>query len=295
MYYFIVNNTSGGGKASEIWNHTETILQNKNIHYRVFHTQHANHGSTLVRDIIHKEKARAIIAVGGDGTVHEVINGLTGSSIPLGIIPAGSGNDFCRGLGIPMKYNKALDRILQDEPKLMDVGWINGRYFGTVAGIGFDGQVALETNKSSNKKMLNLAKIGRVSYIMNVLKVLFYYQPTNVELQVDSKQTKHKDVWLIAIANLPCYAGGMYICPDARNNDELFDICILKDISRWKLLRLFPSVFKGKHINHPAITITKGKKVTINSNSPITAHSDGEVIGQTPFNIRLEPLTISIL
>lgn len=295
VYCFIVNRASSSGRGLKIWNQIENILQQKNIRYDVLFTQQPNHATDLVKEIVRKKKAKAIIAVGGDGTVHEVINGLVGSTIPLGIIPAGSGNDFCRGLGIPLKYDKALKRILKDKRKVIDVGRINDKFFATVVGIGFDGQVAKETNKSQNKKILNLAGIGNISYIINVLKVLLYYKPTSVDLKIDSKQTKHQNVWLVAIANSPYYAGGMMICPNARNNDQLFDICIVQGISRWELLRIFPAVFKGKHIYHPNITTLKGKELEILSSPPMTAHADGEIIGKTPFKIMIFPLSLFIL
>lgn len=295
MYCFIVNKTSGSGRALKTWDHIKNKLQKKNIPYRVHFTQQPNHATELVHELRRSEEPRAIIAVGGDGTIHEVINGLVGSTIPLGIIPAGSGNDFCRGMGIPLQYDKALERILKNEQKVIDVGRINDTYFATIVGIGFDGQVALETHHSKNKKLLNLAGIGSIPYIINVLKVLLYYKPTNVDLYIDSIKTTHQKVWLIAIANSPFYAGGMMICPDAKNNDQLFDICIVKGISRWEFLQIFPSVFKGEHIHHPSIITLKGKKLKILSSTPLTAHGDGEIIGNTPFKIMISPASISVL
>ncbi|MEC5423936.1 diacylglycerol kinase family lipid kinase [Virgibacillus sp. C22-A2] len=295
MYCFIVNKSSGSGRAKKIAYHIENTLQEKCIRYRILYTRQPNHATKLVQEMVQKKEVKAIIAVGGDGTVHEVINGLVGSDIPLGVIPAGSGNDFCRGMGIPLQYNKALERILKDERKVIDVGRINDKFFATIVGVGFDGQVAQETNNSQNKRVLNLTRMGSISYIINVLKVLLYYKPTSVDLHLDQKLTTHQNVWLIAIANSPFYAGGMMICPDAKNNDQLFDVCIVKGISRWKLLRIFPSVFKGKHIYHSCITTLKAKELNITSNVPMTAHGDGEIIGTTPFKIMIIPSTLTVL
>ncbi|MUK86918.1 YegS/Rv2252/BmrU family lipid kinase [Ornithinibacillus sp. L9] len=295
MYYFIVNKYSGSGRALKIWRRVAKLLQEKHIDYDVSITEHPHHASELVKDIMKKNNVKAIIAVGGDGTVHEIINGLIGSKIPLGIIPAGSGNDFCRGMRIPLKYDQALERILKGDKKTIDVGHINNKFFATIVGIGFDGQVAQKTNQSQNKKILNLAGMGSLSYIINVLKVLFYYKPTNVDLHIDQEPIKHQNVWLIAIANSPFYAGGMMICPNAKNDDQLFDVCIVKEISRWQLLRIFPSVFKGKHVNHSAVTIFKAKELEILSKRPMTAHGDGEIIGETPLKIMISPSTLSVL
>nr|WP_306798588.1 diacylglycerol kinase family lipid kinase [Oceanobacillus saliphilus] len=295
MYAFIVNRFSGGGKASKILVHMENTLKEKDISYQVYVTNRQHHATDLARELSQKRETKAIIAVGGDGTVHEIINGMVGSDIPLGIIPAGSGNDFCRGMGIPLNYVHALERIFKDERKLIDVGSINNEFFATIVGIGFDGKVARETNQSQNKRILSLAGLGRISYIINVLKVLLYYQPTNVDLIMNQEQSNHQHVWLIAIANSPFYAGGMMICPGAKNNDQLFDICIVKGISRWQLLRIFPSVFKGKHIKHPSVTILKAKELEISSPTPMMAHGDGEFLGETPFKIMISPKTLCVL
>nr|WP_156288595.1 diacylglycerol kinase family protein [Oceanobacillus salinisoli] len=295
MYYFIVNKNSGSGRALKIWYRVAKLLQERHIAYDVCITNGPQHATESVKNIIKKNNAKAIIAIGGDGTVHKIINELVGSKVPFGIIPAGSGNDFCRGMGIPLKYDQALERILKGEQKFIDVGNINDKFFATIVGIGFDGRVAQVTNQSQNKKLLNLAGMGSVSYIINVLKVLFYYKPTNVELKIDQKYAKHQNVWLIAIANSPFYAGGMMICPNAKNDDQFFDICMVKEISRWQLLRIFPSVFKGKHVNHPAVTILRAKEVEIVSNSPMIAHGDGEMIGETPLKIIISPSTLCVL
>lgn len=295
LYCVIVNEAAGNGRALKIWQHTKDTLQQKGIHYRVRFTKYSNHATEFTHDIVHRQEAKAIVAIGGDGTIHEVINGLVGSSIPLGIIPAGSGNDFCRGMRIPLNYDEALKRILMDEQKVVDVGHINDKYFATIAGLGFDGQVAQESNKPKNKIIMNAIRIGSIPYIINVLKVLLYYKPTSVELHIDSHRTSHQKVWLIAIANSPFYAGGMMICPDAKNNDQLFDICIIKGISRWKLLKIFPSVFKGKHINHPSVTTLKGEKLEVLSNAPMIAHGDGEIIGETPFKVKIAKSTLYVL
>ncbi|WP_188205949.1 diacylglycerol/lipid kinase family protein [Alkalibacillus aidingensis] len=295
MYYFIVNYYSGSGISRKIWREIELILQTRGINYKSVFTNYQNHATELVKELKEKKNITAVVAVGGDGTVNEVINGLTGTSIPLGVIPTGSGNDFCRAMGIPLRYELALERILKGELKEIDIGRVNDKYFATIVGVGFDGQVAQQTNRSKHKKLYNLTKIGSLSYIISLFKVIFMYKPSQVELHIDSYQTTQEKVWLIAIANSPCYAGGMMICPDAKNNDETFDICIVKGISRWSLLRIFPSVFKGKHILHPAVTTLKAKKVQISSKQSLVAHADGEIIGKTPFDVTIQPSSLTVL
>jgi YegS/Rv2252/BmrU family lipid kinase len=187
LYCFIVNKVSGNGRAYKIWNKIEKKLQERHVVYSVHFTQKPKHATLLVQELIMKEEVKVIVAVGGDGTVHEVINGLIGSDLPFGIIPAGSGNDFSRGLGISSKYDKALERILNGKPKIIDIGSVNSTYFVTVAGIGFDGEVATIANTSIYKKLFNFLRLGHITYIMSAIKVLFHYTPTDISVVIDKE------------------------------------------------------------------------------------------------------------
>lgn len=295
LYCFIVNKASGNGRAVKIWNKIEKILKENNVCFCVRFTQKPKHATILVHELIREKVVTAMIAVGGDGTVHEVINGLIGTNIPLGIIPAGSGNDFSRGIGIPPKIDKAVERILSGKPMIIDIGNVNSTYFCTVAGIGFDGEVAKKTNASIHKKVLNFFRLGKISYIFSALNILFHYRPEDISLKIDNKIYKIPNVWLIAVANLPFYAGGLFICPEAKSNDGLFDICIVQGMSKWDFLNVFPLVFKGNHTSSPFIQIIKGKELEIYSPTPLLIHGDGEMIGQTPARIRMEPYALHVI
>jgi diacylglycerol kinase (ATP) len=295
LYGFIVNKVSGNGRTLKIWDQIERKLKEKNIFYCVRFTQKSKHATILVQELINKENATVIVAVGGDGTINEVINGLVGMNIPLGIIPAGSGNDFSRGLGIPLKHDEALERILSGKPKIIDIGYVNSTYFCTVAGIGFDGEVAQKTNTSLYKKILNFIRVGQISYIISAINVLLRYKPIDITLKIDKKLYNIPKVWLIAVANLPFYAGGLVICPKAESNDGLFNICIVQGMSKWKFLCTIPLVFKGNHISSPSIQIIKGKELEIYPSTQLLVHGDGEVIGETPARIRIEPNALYVI
>ncbi|WP_331254670.1 diacylglycerol kinase family protein [Sutcliffiella horikoshii] len=295
LYCFIVNKASGNGRAYKIWNKIEKMLVEREIAYCVYFTQKPKHATLLVRELIRKEEVKVIVAVGGDGTVHEVINGLIGSDVPFGIIPAGSGNDFSKGLGISSKYEKALERILNGRPKHIDIGCVNSTYFVTVAGIGFDGEVAHVANTSIYKKVFNYFRLGHITYLMSAIKVLTQYRPMDISIRIDKDLHTFKKVWLIAVANLPFYGGGLIICPKAKNNDGVFDICIVQGISKLEFLRLFPSVFKGKHIDSPLIKTYRGKELEIHSTMPLKIHGDGEQIGKCPAHIKIIPFALNVL
>lgn len=287
MYYFIVNKISGNGKGLKVWKKVEKLLQEKRINYQVRFTERPKHAVEIAKELS-SEKCYAIVAVGGDGTVHDVANGLIGSNIPLGVIPAGSGNDFARALDIPMDYKKALERILMGKQRKIDIGRIGEEYCITVAGIGFDGKVAEVNNASKYKKWLNLIRLGALSYGLSFLHVLLKYRPVNIQLKVDGENLVFFNVWLIAIANIPNYGGGIRICPDACYNDGLFDICIVHSITKWDLLRTFPKAYKGKHLFHSGVTMIKGKQVEVISEFPVIVQGDGEILMKTPVNVTIQ-------
>jgi diacylglycerol kinase (ATP) len=294
MYYFIVNKISGNGKGIKVWKKVEKLLEEKQVNYQVRFTEHPKHAVEIVKELS-SETCDAVVAVGGDGTIHDVANGLIDSNIPIGIIPAGSGNDLARALDIPMDYKKAFERILIGKKRKMDVGKIGEEYCITVTGIGFDGKVAEVNNASKYKDLLNFIRLGDLSYGLSVLHVLFKYRPVNVQLKVDGKTLDFSNVWLIAIANTPNYGGGIKICPDACYHDGLFDICIVHSITKWDLLRTFPKAYKGKHASHPGVTMIKGKQVEVTSEWPMIVQSDGEVLTKTPVNVTIQKEALLII
>jgi len=287
MYGFIVNQISGNGKGLKVWQKVETLLQEKRIHYQVRFTERPKHATEIAKELSSRQ-CHAVIAIGGDGTVHEVANGLIGSNIPLGIIPGGSGNDLARALDIPADYKKALERILIGKKRKMDIGRVGEEYCMTVTGIGFDGKVAEVNNASKYKKWLNVVRLGDLSYGLSILHVLMTFRPVNIQLKVDGERISFYNVWLIAIANIPNYGGGIRICLDACYNDGLFDICIVHDLTKWELLRTLPKAYKGNHVSHPSVTMLKGKKVEVISESPMIVQSDGEILTKTPVNVTIE-------
>jgi diacylglycerol kinase (ATP) len=294
MIWFIVNRVAGYGRGHRVWKQIEHLLLERQINYQVAFTERPGHATHIAKELAKQNNASVVIVIGGDGTLHEAANGLAGSDIPLGSIPAGSGNDFARGLQIPIQSEQALEKVLTGQKRKIDIARINDEVFINVAGVGFDGQVAKVTNQAKYKKWLNRLGLGNLCYLFSFFKVLFRYQPTEVQLVIDERELIFSDVWLVAIANIPFYGGGMMICPHAQSDDGLLDVCIVHGISRWKLVTLLPRVFHGTHIYDPAVTTLTGRRLKIVSAKPLTAHGDGEILGQTPLDlsIKQEGLTI---
>jgi diacylglycerol kinase (ATP) len=280
----------------KVWKRIQPLLREKGIHYHVEFPGNPVHAAYLLRKHVKEtDQVKVVAVVGGDGTVQSVVGELAGSSIPLGVIPAGSGNDFARALGIPLNPRKALDYLLTGAIKKIDIAQTGSNTYITVVGIGIDGKIAQTVNHSRYKKWFNTFRLGRLAYVLSLLQVLFRYRPLTVNIKVDEMEMIFSDVWLIAVANIPNYGGGMNICPEASYTDGVFDICIVHGISRFEVIRIFPQVFAGKHIFRPGISMLQGQEVKIFSSSPMLAHGDGEVIGETPIEISIRKEAIHVI
>lgn len=284
MYYFVVNQSSGSGRALRTWSKVESYLKEEKIKYHVWMTESKTEVEEHLTLLKASNKAiSAVVVLGGDGTIHEVVNQLAGSSLPFSVIPTGSGNDFARARGISKDYVREMKRIISGEQKNIDLMHTGRQHCLTVIGLGFDGMVAKVTNEMKVKKWL-----GSFSYIVSVLKVLRTYKPSHIYLTLDDVTHEFEDVWLVAVANHPFYGGGMKICPNASSEDGQLDICIIHGLSKWQLLRLFPSVFRGKHINSDRVKMMRGESIRVESDDRLVIHGDGEMIGETPISISIK-------
>ncbi|EGL83001.1 Conserved hypothetical protein CHP00147 [Caldalkalibacillus thermarum TA2.A1] len=301
MYIFIVNPIAGNGKGLKVWTKARKELDKRGIAYRSFYTKQAGHATELAKQLaeLYKEKITAMIAVGGDGTIHEVMNGLSKNAhIPFGAVPAGSGNDFVRGYGLPRRPLSALNHILKRSSASLpryDVGVYHlghkhkgKRYFINGIGIGFDGEVAKYTNQASYKRWLNTLKLGPLAYFISALRLLYKYQTKEVIIRVDGREYVFSDVWLVAICNIAYYGGGMKIIPDARPNDGKLNICVIDRLKPWQVLLALGSVYFGWHTRLKAVKLLKGEMIQVTSEEPMTVHADGEIIGTSPIVLTIE-------
>ncbi|WP_349410831.1 diacylglycerol kinase family protein [Pseudalkalibacillus sp. SCS-8] len=304
----IINPKSGNGRGEKIWKKVKADLQKRNVPFRSFFTQKQGHAKELAQQMVHMhhENTRGIIAVGGDGTIHEVVNGMRNyMHIPIGFISAGSGNDFARGFKLPKSPGEALNHILgfkMSRSKQYDLGELRpglrrhkSNYFANSVGIGFDGEVAKRTNEANYKDLLNKFGLGSLSYIFTLLKLSMTYEPYALKLKVDGKEYAFEDVWLVATANIKYYGGGMMICPDARPDDGQLDVCVVHNLSRVKLFFLFGTVFFGLHTKMKEVTMLRGKEITVESDVPVTMHADGEVAGTTPVSLHVLPKEFTVI
>lgn len=290
MYFFVVNSVSGNGRGREVWSYVEKRLSKLNVTYQAEFTQRAGHATSIVKSAMRQPGLKAIVAIGGDGTVNEVGSGLIGTNIPMGYIPAGTGNDFAIANRIPFDPYLALDRILEHKVQRIDTADLGDRKMIGFMGIGFDGKVAEMVNRSAQKKWL-----GRLTYVLEGLKLLRSFEPDQFTLTIDGKSYEYDGAWLVAVTNIPNLGGGMKICPSASIDDGQLDICCVQNLTQGQLLRVIPTVYKGKHTNHPSIRLHRGREITIQSRSPLPIHVDGEVVLQPPLSIKVNPQSLSII
>lgn len=289
MYTVIVNPISGNGRAMR----TYRKLMKHNVYKRkikcTFFTKYIGHATEITEKIsksFQAEKDKGIIIIGGDGTLHEVLNGLTNKQIPISFIAGGSGNDFARGLNISRRSKTTMNRIFQEHRHTCywlgnyDMDSENNGYFANGIGFGFDAHVAESANESRLKKIFNLCKLGTLNYLIAVLKQLFLYKPINITLTLDGKKKQFKRCFFVTINNHPYVGGGMKINPNAMNEPRHFTILIIHSIRKWKVLLLLLTVFSGKHTRFKEVETYEASKITLQSDTLISYQMDGE-IGKT--------------
>lgn len=235
----------------------------------------------------------ALIAVGGDGMVSLALQALAGTDTPLGVVAVGTGNDFARSNGLPVRDPAAAGRLIAESLKgnrirSVDLGRVaDDRWFGTVMASGFDSRV----NDRGNRMRW---PSGRLRYDVAMLLELAELRPIPYRIRLDDGPVQEIEATLVAVGNGPSYGGGMRICPDAQLEDGLFDITVVGECSRTTLLKVFPRVYKGTHLSHPAVTVHRVAKVTLEAEG-ITGYADGERIGPLPLTAEVVPGAVRVL
>jgi diacylglycerol kinase (ATP) len=274
MWALVINPVSGQGKGTTVGTYVAGWLAQRNIPYTII-TGNSSIALTdhLTLFIEKNVNCKGVIAVGGDGLLHIVLQLVTPSQIPFAIIPAGTGNDFVRTLGWDLEnIDSQLLAITSTEPTPIDLGLVDGEWFGAILSTGFDSIV----NEKANS--LNWPK-GPMKYNAAIAIELPRFKPRHYEITLDDR-TISTEAMLIAVSNGRSYGGGMLVCPNASISDGLFDVMVLHPISKFEFIKVFPRVFAGTHITHPAVEIVRSKTVKIESKA--VAYADGERIGQLP-------------
>jgi diacylglycerol kinase (ATP) len=236
--------------------------------------------------------AELIVAVGGDGHLAAVGEGLVGSDVPLAVLPAGSANDYARIIGMPRKdVRAAIEAILNGVPRSVDAITVanaaGSRVFMNVIGTGFDAVVAQTAGRIPFLR-------GGGRYVAAIVRELPRFRAATLQLTVDG-QPHQLSAMMVAIANGHSYGGGMRIAPDAALDDGTLDICIVGDVSKAAFMRAFPRVFKGTHVTHPAVTMLRGREIAIDAERQLPLVGDGELISGLPARIKVVPAALSVV
>lgn len=273
MWLIAINPHSGNGRGSEVAAEVIRYLSLHDISYRSIAAASADELTAELTREIESKSYQGLIAVGGDGLAHLVMQICVPQHLPFAVIPAGTGNDFVRTLGWSLDdIEPLLHRITTSQPTPIDLGNVDSEWFGAILSTGFDSVVNERANQLKWPS-------GPQRYNVAIALELPRFKATTYEITCDG-ETFTTEAMLVAVGNGKSYGGGMNICPQAQMNDGLFDLIILEPVSKVEFLKVFPRVYSGSHITHPKIRSMRAKKVTINAKA--VAYADGERIGPAP-------------
>ncbi len=288
----IFNPVAGRGRALAWRRAVADACRAAGLAHRELVTEHPGHARDLAEEAA-GNGARLVVAVGGDGTVHEVVNGLAAVALPAGpalaVVPAGTGNDFARTVGIPREPGAAVRLVARGRERAVDLADVNGRTYCNIAGIGFDAEVAREVNRAPKRLP------GPLTYLLGVFKILAAYHPVAVRYELDG-QPFAEPLLLMAVGNGRFYGGGMMMCPAAEIDDGLLDVCIGGDLGKLETLGVLPRVFSGTHVRHPKVRVVRAREVRVlAADRPLAIHADGEVVSESPAVFRVLPGALRVL
>jgi len=274
MWALVINPVAGQGKGTTVGTYVAGWLSQREIPYTIVTGNSSvalgDHLSSFIEKF---PDTSGVIAVGGDGLLHNILQRLVPAQIPLAIIPAGTGNDFVRTLGWKLdSFDEQLEAITTQNPTSIDLGLVDGEWFGAILSTGFDSVVNEKANTMGWPK-------GPMKYNAAIAVELPRFKPRHYEITLDDRRMS-TEAMLIAVANGRSYGGGMLVCPNANIVDGLFDVMVLHPVSTIEFMKVFPRVFAGTHVSHPAVEIVRSRSVIIEAKA--VAYADGERIGQLP-------------
>lgn len=282
---FIVNPFSGVGRHKAIEKHLRHRLDQDKFNYRVVYTQRPHHATEICETAL-AEQVDLVVAVGGDGTVNETAKPLVGQDIPLGIIPSGSGNGLARHLRIPLDINKAIRVLNALNWHKIDTVDVNGQFFLSIAGVGFDAYVA--------KKMTGQRKRGFIKYFRIAVREYLHYRPKKFTLVADGKQFTRRALF-ISFANSDQFGYNTTIAPQAKIDDGMIDICIMKKFPIWKSVFLAPLVFTKMIDKSHYVEIIRAHQVNLRQKEK-RINLDGESVKLSKeLRIKVVPRSLKVI
>ena len=288
-HLFIINPEAGKGRSLEYIERIKNYFKDVNEPYYIEVTQYPGHATEVVKSYTSSKNYR-VYAVGGDGTLNEVLNGIVGTGSVLAVIPCGSGNDFVKNLIGEESIEDIFISTLRGKEKYIDLGKINNRYFINISSVGFDSEVVYSANTFKKLKYVT----GSTAYILGIIATLFKFKFIKTTITIDGVKL-NKEILLAAIANGKCYGGGVKISPKSDISDGIFDLCVVDKVSKLKIFLLFPKAIKGKHESIKQVSFYSGRNISISSSEEFVLNIDGELLKEKEVNCQLIRKGIRIL
>ena len=298
----LINPMAGDRKGRDDWGKISFLLDQYKIAYQHYFTQYPRHAITLIWDSLEQGYRKFIIA-GGDGLLNEAVNALCTQTavdpklVTLSMIPVGTGNDWARTLNIPFDYAAAINVIKTGKKLGHDIGRVfyhiegreHSRDFINMCGMGFDAEVNKKVTADRERDHL-----GHLKYRYHILTTLMGYTPTIMTLTIDGRQIVH-EVFSVALGIGQYNGGGMKQLPFAVPDDGIFDLTIIKKVSRLKVLRSLPKLYDGSFVQLPEVSTYTGKAIQIQSEPICRIEADGEILGESPFRFEIMPLVVNVI
>lgn len=284
----VVNPNAGRGAGCRAFPHIHSFWRQRfGDRAEVVLSEDAGHVRRLAETAAH-EGADIFLACGGDGTAHYALPALCHSQTALGIIPIGSGNDLSLNMGIPQTLEAALETVVTGVVRSIDLAQARSGAYACIAGVGLDSEV----NRRANAR--NRWIRGRALYPLSIFQTLVSFRPRQVRIRCDG-EVFEGGIMFAVVANASSYGRGIRIAPRAKMDDGFLNVGIVKAISKWELLRVYPRTYRGAHVDHPCFLELQGQTVDIESDTPLDLFGDGEFMEQTPTHIQILPRALRVI
>jgi len=292
---FLVNPASGNGATGRRWPELARRASALGLQGDTLLSERPGHLIELAREAV-DSGATLVVAVGGDGTLNEVVNGVVGRGVELASIPLGTGMDFGRTYDVPTKFEDAVRVALEGDVRTIDAGHVTyltwsgetaERYFANVSSVGMSGAVAQRANGMS--KVLG----GKVTFFYALTRVFLEWQNTEVTVRLDDAERRGR-MHDVIVANGVWHGGGMMLAPDAAPDDGQFDVVLIGDVSKIDFLTTAPKIYKGKHVHHPKVEVLRSKRVEVDAPVQLPIELEGEQVGTTPATFEVVPAALRL-
>ena len=278
---FIINPVAGKGRSLEYIDKIKNYFDDLQEEYIIEITEYKDHAIKIAKEYTSKDTYR-VFAVGGDGTINEVLNGLIGSDSVLCVIPTGTGNDFVRTLYKDKEIEDVLDSLISGQEHYIDLAKSNDRYFINIASVGFDAEVVYNARMFKNRRFIP----SSFAYILSVIYTAFNFKSINMTIKIGEQYIK-ESTFLLAACNGKCYGGGVMIAPKADMKDGLLDICVIRRPGLFTLLKSIPKALKGELEDIEEVNYYSGKKIIVEGDREFILNADGELFRQTQAEFEL--------